>query len=114
MRSTCRSPVPQQPPTPFRRGKRYDSGIPVRLPLGARRSRAARAALAAACLLALACDAAVEERGARADPRAEAIHRHAIVVDGHNDVATWILDSGFDLGMDGADPGKQSIEPWLC
>ena len=35
------------------------------------------------------------------------------MIDGHNDVAIWILDSGFDLGMDGADPGKHSIEPWL-
>lgn len=29
------------------------------------------------------------------------------MVDGHNDVTTWILDYGFDLGMDGADPGKR-------
>ncbi len=39
--------------------------------------------------------------------QAERIHREAIVVDGHNDVTTFILDYGFDLGMDGADPGKR-------
>lgn len=48
---------------------------------------------------------------ALADPvpaeRAAALHREAIVVDGHNDVTSWILDYGFDLGMDGADPGKR-------
>lgn len=38
---------------------------------------------------------------------ANRIHRDAIVVDGHNDVATFILDYGFDLGMDGADPAKR-------
>jgi membrane dipeptidase len=37
----------------------------------------------------------------------EQIHREAIVVDGHNDVTTFILDYGFDLGMDGADPAKR-------
>ena len=29
------------------------------------------------------------------------LHHGAIVVDGHNDIATWILDFGFDLGMNG-------------
>jgi len=38
------------------------------------------------------------------------IHSDASVVDGHNDVGTWILDFGFDLGMDGADPGKRAAE----
>jgi membrane dipeptidase len=32
----------------------------------------------------------------------------AIVIDGHNDVGTWILDFGFDLGMDGSDPKKHN------
>ena len=40
----------------------------------------------------------------------ERIHRDAIVVDGHNDVTTWILDFGFDLGMNGADPAKRRAE----
>lgn len=39
--------------------------------------------------------------------RAERVHREAIVVDGHNDVTTFILDYGYDLGMDGADPDKR-------
>jgi membrane dipeptidase len=39
--------------------------------------------------------------------RAERIHRDAIVVDGHNDITTFILDYQFDLGMDGSGPGKQ-------
>ena len=40
----------------------------------------------------------------------ERIHRDVIVVDGHNDVTTWILDFGFDLGMNGADPAKRRAE----
>ncbi len=38
------------------------------------------------------------------------IHRDAIVVDGHNDVMSWILDFNFDLGMNGADPAKRRAE----
>ena len=38
------------------------------------------------------------------------IHADAIVVDGHNDIGTWILDFEFDLGMDGADPEKRRAE----
>jgi membrane dipeptidase len=50
--------------------------------------------------------------GANAEvvPVAERIHREAIVVDGHNDVTTWILDFGYDLGMNGADPAKRRAE----
>lgn len=39
--------------------------------------------------------------------RAQRLHEEAIVVDGHNDVTTFILDFGFDLGMDGAGPDKK-------
>jgi hypothetical protein len=39
--------------------------------------------------------------------QADRIHHEAIVIDGHNDVTTFILDYGFDLGMDGADPAKR-------
>ena len=59
---------------------------------------------------------AIPAAGIRARRRIRAreeIHRDAIVIDGHNDVAIWILDSGFDLGMDGADPRKKSVEPWM-
>ena len=42
----------------------------------------------------------VSMAGADEVPVAARVHREAIVVDGHNDVTTWILDSGFDLGMD--------------
>jgi len=45
---------------------------------------------------------------AEAVPVAERIHREAVVVDGHNDVTTWILDFGYDLGMNGADPAKRN------
>lgn len=38
------------------------------------------------------------------------VHRPAIVVDGHNDVGSWILDYDFDLGMDGADPDKRNAQ----
>ena len=84
----------------------------MRLSLAAPPARVPIAGAAAACLLALACDAAEAPRPPP-DPRAQAIHRDAIVIDGHNDVALWILDSGFDLGMDGADPAKRNVEPWL-
>ncbi len=44
--------------------------------------------------------------------RAEAIHRESIVLDSHNDVASfWIVDDGFDLAMDGAEDEDRS--PWL-
>ena len=39
--------------------------------------------------------------------RAERIHHEAILVDGHNDVTTFMLDYDYDLGMDGADPDKR-------
>ncbi len=71
------------------------------------------AASAVACLLSLACDGGRRAPSPPPDPRAEQVHRDAIVIDGHNDVGMWILDSGFDLGMDGADPRKQSIETWM-
>jgi len=58
--------------------------------------------------------------GQSADPNmlAGQIHGDAIVVDGHNDVATWIPDYGFDLGMDGSVPTKKNAQlywiiPWL-
>lgn len=35
------------------------------------------------------------------------VHREALVVDGHNDVTTFLLDHDYDLGMDGADPAKR-------
>ena len=57
----------------------------------------APAALLAGCLLAA---------GAQADPAGDRLHRDAIVIDGHNDVTSFILDYGFDLAMDGADPAK--------
>ncbi len=38
------------------------------------------------------------------------VHRAAIVVDGHNDVGSWILDYDFDLAMDGADPDKRNAQ----
>lgn len=51
--------------------------------------------------------------------RALVLHHDAIVVDGHNDLSTFILDFGFDLGMDGDEPNDRSpviyafILPWL-
>lgn len=45
-------------------------------------------------------------------PRARHLHQDAIVVDGHNDITTWIVDCGFDLAMDGADPKKKNAELW--
>ncbi len=51
--------------------------------------------------------------------RAAAIHRDSIVLDGHNDIASfWIVDYGFDLGTNGDEPEDRSpwphwIFPWL-
>ncbi len=36
--------------------------------------------------------------------RAERLHRESIVIDTHNDVTTPMIDDGFDLAMNGADP----------
>ena len=52
------------------------------------------------------------------EERAAAIHDAAIVVDAHNDIAIWIMDFGFDLGMDGWEPEDRSgwlhvVLPWL-
>jgi membrane dipeptidase len=58
--------------------------------------------------LCVAGAAAAEPALSEAD--AERVHRESIVVDGHNDVTTWILDHGFDLGMDGGDPEKKDAE----
>jgi len=55
----------------------------------------------------LACQPPVQSLE-RPSERIERIHRDAIVIDGHNDVTSWILDYGFDLGMDGADKSKRS------
>jgi len=57
-------------------------------------------------LLPLVLTAPVRAEVPEVDERAARVHREALVVDGHNDVTTWILDYGFDLGMDGADPEK--------
>ncbi len=47
------------------------------------------------------------------EARARALHRDAIVVDGHNDVPMLLLDLEFDLAMDGAAPGAKSPWPWV-
>jgi membrane dipeptidase len=39
--------------------------------------------------------------------RAERLHRQSIVIDTHNDVTTPMIDEGFDLGMNGADPNAK-------
>ena len=40
--------------------------------------------------------------------RAVELHNDAIVVDGHNDLSTFVLDFGFDLGMDGDESHDRS------
>lgn len=59
-------------------------------------------------LVLLGCGPAALPPPAPPDPalaaRAAALHRDALVLDGHNDVPSWILDYGFDLAMDGAAP----------
>ena len=68
--------------------------------------RRTRAALLALLLPALLGSGPVEER-------ARALHAAALVVDGHNDVPTLMLEYGFDLGMDGAEAGDRSYWPWF-
>jgi membrane dipeptidase len=58
--------------------------------------------------LLLAAAAAAAEPSTVPAAEAERLHRDAIVIDGHNDVPTIILDYGFDLGMDGGDPAKKN------
>lgn len=50
--------------------------------------------------------------------RATALHEEAILLDGHNDIPTWIQRYGFDLAMDGAESGDRSpflyyLADWL-
>jgi len=71
-----------------------------------------------ACVAVLLTSGMALGQNSDANGLAARIHRDAIVVDGHNDVATWILDYGFDLGFDGSDPSKKNAElywivPWL-
>lgn len=47
-----------------------------------------------------------EDQALRA--RALELHYDTIVVDGHNDVLTWVLDFGYDLGMNGDEPDDRS------
>lgn len=69
--------------------------------------RGPRSAIAVA-LVALACGAPPAELPPVPASVAR-LHADAIVVDGHNDVTSLLLDYGFDLGMDGADPEKASV-----
>lgn len=77
---------------------------------GLRRQLPAIAAIVGGvALVLLSCGPAAPPPPAAPDPpalaaRAAALHRDALVMDGHNDVPSWILDYGFDLAMDGADP----------
>ena len=50
----------------------------------------------------------VDPREGALRARALALHREALVLDGHNDLPTWILDFGFDLGMNGDEPSDRS------
>lgn len=57
-----------------------------------------------------------EEEALRA--RAQSLHHEAIVVDGHDDVLTYIFNDGYDLGMDGDELDDRSFFfyygfPWL-
>jgi membrane dipeptidase len=61
-------------------------------------------------ILAVACTSPEPEapRAPSPDAAVRDLHREAIVVDGHNDVTSFILDYRYDLGMDGADPAKRA------
>src|SRR5262247_4362911 len=61
-----------------------------------------------ACVVVLLARGVALSQSSDANGLAARIHRDAIVIDGHNDVTSWILDYGFDLGMDGADKSKRS------
>lgn len=57
-----------------------------------------------ATVLALAAPVVAEETPAE---RATRVHFGSIVVDGHNDVTTFLVDHRFELAMDGSGPDKQ-------
>jgi len=60
-----------------------------------------------AALSLVACPLLARSDVPEVDARAARVHESALVVDGHNDVPTFVLDYGFDLGMDGSDPAKR-------
>jgi membrane dipeptidase len=89
----------------------HESGLRRQLP-------AIAAIVGGVGLVLLGCGPAAAPPSAPPDPalaaRAAALHREALVVDGHNDVPSWILDYGFDLAMDGADPSlRPAWHYWL-
>jgi membrane dipeptidase len=79
------------------------------------RSAAMAIGLALGVLVSTLTHAQAPDDGLR--ERADRLHREAIVVDGHNDITSFVLDYGFDLGMDGTGPGKRDATaywiPWL-
>jgi membrane dipeptidase len=87
----------------------------------ARRSRTRiAAAVGAYCAVFFACGAGsplLHPPVSAADEgvvRALQIHRDAIVLDGHNDITTFMLDYGFDLGSDGTDAtARDATLYWL-
>ncbi len=46
-------------------------------------------------------------------PHVRDVHHDAILVDGHNDISTFILDWDFDLAQDGSGPDRRSAWPWF-
>ena len=67
---------------------------------------------ARACLL-VALAVAPPAAAQSLEERARALHRDAIVVDGHNDATMWLVDYGFDFGMDGWEPDDRWAWPWF-
>ena len=69
-------------------------------------ARRLAALLTASC--GIACGSSVPSASIAAhSEEALRLHRDAIVVDGHNDVTSFILDFEYDLGMDGSDASKR-------
>lgn len=83
----------------------------MRCPLAVPRTAFAR--LVGVVGLAVAFGCGSDAAAPPVDDHVRQVHDAAILVDGHNDVSTLILDWGFDLAQDGSGPGKRSVWPWF-
>lgn len=93
------------PPLPFQR----EHGSHHKRPGGPSACRALRLGFCVAFMVLPSC---ARKSVAPPPPPSEdalRIHHESIVVDGHNDISSILLDLGFDLGMDGSRPGKRDI-----
>ncbi len=58
-------------------------------------------------ILSISCQSPPDQRPIFVSSEAQRIHDESIVIDGHNDIPSFMLDLNFDLGMDGGAPGTR-------